>query len=162
MNQADYERRKQYIEQELEATIELVRAGARAQLRALDMVWMTSPENSAPVPVFLDPPSAPRPAPLLLAPVEAAPAAPAAPVRKRRPAAELYYEVCDALEKVPEVFDRTDLLALLETRPERSSLYRVLEDIRRQGRIEVVEKGRGIHPDTYRRKSSSQAEPTEE
>jgi hypothetical protein len=167
MNQAECERRKQHIEGELEIAIEILRAGARAQVRALDMVWMASPENRAPSPLFLDSPLLPAVDRRLLAAPEPEegdePEAPPPPppVRKRRGAAELYYEVFDLLEHLPETFDRTDFLPRLKPRPERSSLYRVLEELRREGWIEVAEIGRGTVPSTYRRKAKGPTERAE-
>src|SRR5262245_22929832 len=103
MNQSEYERRKRSLEANLEEGIELLRAGFRAQMRALDLVWMASPENREPIPVRLEPQAAELAPVSLLPPPPPAPAPPAR--KKRRPAGELYNQVVEALARMPEVFD---------------------------------------------------------
>ena len=159
MNQSEYERRRQHLEVELEAALELVHAAFRTQFRALDVVWMNSPENGGAVAIVYDPPRAPRP--LALFPAPADPATAPAPIQKRRGISELYNQVLDALDSLPEVFDRTDLLAVLDPRPKRSSLYKILEEMRYAGVIDRVQAGTGTVPSQYRRKDLDSAEPVE-
>lgn len=156
MNQSEYERRRQHLEVELEAALELVHAAFRTQFRALDLVWMNSSENNGAVAIVYDPPRAPRPVALLPAPAEEPP-----PGEKRRPVADLYNQVYEALESLPEVFDRTHLLSILEPRPKRSSLYKILEEMRGEGLIDLEAAGRGTNPSLYRRKGLNSAEPVE-
>jgi hypothetical protein len=151
MNLIDYERRKRSLEANLEEGIELLRAGFRAQMRALDLVWMASPENQDPIPARLDAHAAEaRALALLPPPVGPEPAAPAK--RTRRPAGELYNQVLAALDRMPEVFDREDLLPLLDPAPHRSSLSRIMDDLRWSGVLERVEEGQGTRPSRFRRK----------
>jgi hypothetical protein len=161
MNQSEYERRRQHLEIELEAALELVQAAFRTQLRALDLVWMNSPENGGSVAIVYDPPRAPRPVALFPAPADPALANVPSIIQKRRGISELYHQVLDALDSLPEVFDRTDLLALLEPRPKRSSLYKILEEMRHEGLIDLVQAGSGTIPSQYRRKDLDSAEPVE-
>jgi hypothetical protein len=172
MDQPEYERRQQQLDEEEERALELIRTGFRAQRRALDLVWMTSPQNRsgrAGLPGILDlasaapPPPAPlatispfaSPPPSLPAPAATAPLAPLPPpapeAPPRRPAAELYNQIFDALERVPEVFDRTHLLPYLQPQPRRSSLHGALEEMCRDKLLRKERSGSGRVPSQYRR-----------
>jgi hypothetical protein len=50
MTRGEYERRKQRIEEQLRAGIELMESAYRAQIRALDLVWMVQAEEDAEAP----------------------------------------------------------------------------------------------------------------
>jgi len=50
MTREEYERRKRRIEEETRTAVELVEASGRVQLRALELVWMTSGEDSLDAP----------------------------------------------------------------------------------------------------------------
>ena len=50
MTRDEYERRKQRIEEQLRAGIELMESAYRAQIRALDLVWMVQAEEDAEAP----------------------------------------------------------------------------------------------------------------
>lgn len=56
-----------------------------------------------------------------------------------------------ALDRLPEVFDSEDVLAALEVTPERSSLYRVLDELRQEGTLEIERRGGGRYRTRYRR-----------
>jgi hypothetical protein len=155
MKQAEYERRRIDLEAEMEAALDLVRSAYRTQFRALDLVWMNSPENRGGVAVVYDPPQLPRP--IALFPAPAAPEPPP-PAPKRRSMGELYYQLLDLLPSLPEVFDRTHILAVLQPAPNRSSLYKMLEELRMNEEIERVQAGSGSFPSTYRRKAVPVAE----
>lgn len=141
MDQAEFERRKSHLESELETGIELLRAGFRAQMRALEQLWLLGAEGT---PVREEAPAAPSPSPR-----RAVAQPPAAP--KRRPSNELYDLVVDLLPHLPEVFDRTDLLPRLGFNPRRSTLHGVLERLEQSGAITKAESGRGAAPSRYRR-----------
>jgi hypothetical protein len=55
------------------------------------------------------------------------------------------------MEGLPEVFDRSDLLGRLNPPPERSSLYKVFQELVYDNVIEQVEGGHGMYPNRYRR-----------
>ncbi|HET9226677.1 MAG TPA: hypothetical protein VFR31_08420 [Thermoanaerobaculia bacterium] len=59
MTRDEYERRKQRIEEQLRAGIELMESAYRAQMRALDLAWMVQAEEDAEAP---PPPPVPEPA----------------------------------------------------------------------------------------------------
>jgi len=154
MDQTEFERRKRHLEAELEAGVELLRAGFRAQLRALAQLWIASPADGAPLPGVQ---ASPAPQPVAPIPGLQAPNTASAPSQKRRPAGELYNQVLSLLETVPEVFDRRDLLPLLGAPPKRTSLHNVLEELRREGVLATEERGRGAVPTRYRRRNEVEA-----
>lgn len=45
MDSSEYDHRQRQLAEEEERALELIRSGFRAQRRALDLVWMTSPQN---------------------------------------------------------------------------------------------------------------------
>jgi hypothetical protein len=155
MNQGEYERRKRGLDDQLAAGIELLRAAHRTQLRALELVWMASPENPTPVPPGFERLAGAEPSPVLervpATSSEKVPAASRRPLRPRLRAGVLIEAVETALDRLPEVFDSEDVLAVLEVTPERSSLYRVLDELRQEGTLEIERRGGGRYRTRYRR-----------
>jgi hypothetical protein len=151
MDEREYERRKLELERQLEAGIELLRAGHRSQRTALDLVWAASLQNpgrgglpyEVPLVSVSTPLPAARPADLPRPQVEA---------RKRRwRPGELRDAVVAALSRIPEEFDRDDMLRALGTNPDRGSLYRIFQDLRLEGEIAEIQPGSGQKPARYRR-----------
>jgi hypothetical protein len=154
MHQSEYESRKRTLDDQLAAGIDLLRAGHRVQLRALELVWMSSPENSAPVRALAPEAPAPPPAPPPPPPPPLPPTQTPRRAERRWGIGELEDAVIEALDRLPEVFDRGDVIAALGERPERSSLYRVLEELRDGGTLEIVRAGNGRVPSRYRRRAT--------
>lgn len=146
MDEREYERRKQELERQLEAGIELLRIANRTQRTALDLVWAASLLNprqgGLPDQVPLAPASPPRAAetPSRVEPRK----------RRWRPG-ELRDAVEAVLPSLPEEFDRDDVLRALGVTPVRGSLYRILQDLRLEGEIQEIALGRGRNPARYRR-----------
>jgi hypothetical protein len=155
MNHSDYERRKRGLDDQLAAGIELLRAAHRTQLRALELVWMASPENPTPLPAGFERLAGDG----LTSSAEKVPAASQRPHRPRLGVGVLIEAVMDALDRLPDVFDSEDVLAQLEVTPERSSLYRVLEELRREGTLEIERPGGGRYRTRYRRGPNPPSEP---
>ena len=154
MTQREYEHRKRLLDEQLQAGIELLEAAHRQQRRALDLVWMTMAEGDVG-------PGIAVPALLAAAPSRESEAPRRAEKRPRRPPGELYFEVEAALERLPESFDRNDLLAVLDGTPDRSSLFRVLQEMTDAGRLRVEVRGEGRSPTRYRKPDESDAAPEE-
>ena len=77
-------------------------------------------------------------------------AAPAGkPSRHRLAPGQLLVDIRTALAQVPEVFDRHDLLRALGYQPDRSSLYRVLESLVKEGVVVLDSYGAGKIPAKY-------------
>jgi hypothetical protein len=158
VDQVQYERWKQHLEAEWEAAAEQIRAGFRSQMRILDQVRTALPEGGGSGPVASSAPPPPRPMALPASapgpspspPPAASPGPASAAERRRRPPGELLDRVCQALFELPEMFDRSELLAALDPKPKRASLYGVLQNLRSLGWIECMEAGRGTQPSRYR------------
>jgi hypothetical protein len=136
MTREEYEQRKRRLEEQLAEGIELLRAGFRQQIRALDLVWMTTAAEDITLSAIPaagmrreEPASSIRPSP------EPQPAKPSR--RPRLPAGKLWEDVDAVFDSLPQVFDRNDLLKALGYEPERSSLYRVVRELLRAGEIVV-------------------------
>ena len=108
MTREEYEQRKRLLEAQLEEALELVRAGFRQQIRALEMVWMTTAAEEvslSPIPAATR-----REAPAASITASAAPQ-PAKPSRKpRQPARKLWHDIDAIFDDLPQVFDRNDVM----------------------------------------------------
>ena len=69
----------------------------------------------------------------------------------RRKAGELFEAVRTALAQVPETFNRNDICAALGYNPDRSSLYRVLQDLEAEGTLVMKSRGDGNVPTIYKK-----------
>jgi hypothetical protein len=158
MNSHEYETRRRALDEQLEAGIELLRAAHRAQVRAIDYVWSTSPENRN-----LLPPGAVAP-PAGLSPLAPRPAEPlpSSPPRRRWRTVDLQAAIEDALDHLPEVFDRNDLAKALGSTPDRTTIYRILQDLCYDGVLAIEERGGGRTATRYRRLEPAGEEPAEE
>jgi hypothetical protein len=135
MTRDEYERRKQRIQEQLRAGIELMESAHRAQMRALDLVWMVQAEEDAEAP--------PRP------PAQETLRLPDKP--RRRSAPEVDADVREAFASLPQKFTRGDVCEALGYEPDRGALYRVLQDLTRSGTLRVEAPGGGQRATTYRK-----------
>lgn len=135
MTRDEYERRKQRIEEQLRAGIELMESAYRAQMRALDLVWMIQAEEDAEAP----------PAPPQEEPV------PAPEPRRRRSAPEVDTDVRAVFARLPQTFTRRDVCTALGYEPDRGALYRTLQDLTRSGALRVEIPGGGQRATTCRK-----------
>jgi hypothetical protein len=101
----EYERRKQRIEEQLRAAVDLMESGYRAQIRALDLVWMVQTEEDAEAP---SPPPRQEPVP----PPE---------LPRRRSAPEVDADVRESFPRLPATFTRRDVCAVLGYEPDRGA-----------------------------------------
>jgi hypothetical protein len=137
MTRHEYERHKQRLEEELRSGMEMLAAAHRHQVRALEMVWAATGEEGVTIP----PPVAASTAPGFVA----------APRPGRRKAGELLEAVRTALAQVPESFNRNDVCAALGYNPDRSSLFRVLQDLEAEGTLVMKSRGDGSVPTIYKK-----------
>lgn len=151
MQAHEYESRKRSLDTQLANGIDLLRAAHRAQRQALDLVWRASPWNPRPEPLTLPEQEAAGAAPRPPGEATSAPEPAAAP-RRRWGAGEIEEAIVDLLERLPETFDRNDVVAALGDTPDRSSLFRVLETLCYEGILEVARRGGGRVTTRYRRK----------
>jgi hypothetical protein len=135
LNQAEYQRLRRQLDEELRAGIEMLQAGHRAKVEALDGLWLAGSD---------EPPEDP-PAPA--APVPSEPP----PSRERREAGELRDDVEAALASVGDEFEKGDIRRALGYTPNRTSLHRALWDLQGEGLIELLRPGRGRRSTRYRK-----------
>lgn len=142
MTRDEYERRKGRLEEQLRAGIELMESAYRAQVRALDLVWMVQAEEDAKAPAqpeHLPPPDRPR----------------------RRSAPEVDADVRAAFERLPKSFTRSDVCEALGYEPDRGALYRTLQNLTREGALRVEAPGGGQRATAYR-KTGADPSPAQE
>jgi hypothetical protein len=143
MRRDEYEQRKQRLETQLREGIALLESAHRQQIRALELVWMTTAEEDLALPAGPAVARSEPPPPVSV---------PAATHRsRRRGPGELEEEVESALPRVPEVFDRNDICRTLGYEPDRGSLYRVLQELVREGSLAIQDGGSGKSPTRYRK-----------
>lgn len=154
MTHEEYEARKQQLDEQLQAGIELLKTAHRQQLRALDLVWMTTAEGNVAVPQLS------VEAPQVRAPAPAPPPVPAAPPPPpHRTPGQLTGEVQKVLSLLPDPFDRNDVCQALGYEPDRGSLYRALQNLVQDERITVEFMGGGKVPSRYKRRGGGASKP---
>jgi hypothetical protein len=135
MTRNEYDRRRQRLDEELRAGIELLEMAHRAQVRALDLIWRTWSEEP------VDPVASPggqAPVPRQAAPV-------------RRGLAGVREDLAAALERLPGVFDRRDACRVLGYEPQRGALYKALGELIEDGVLALEANGYGQIPARYRK-----------
>ncbi len=142
MTDEDLAQRKRTLDLQLEAGISLLRDSHRAQVQALERLWAVTREES--------PDAVKTPVPAAASPAK----------RPRRPAGSLYDEVVSALDRISGDFNKNDICRLLDSSPDRASLFRVLQQLEHEGRIETQEFGMGRRPTTYRKTEGGRSAPT--
>jgi len=142
LDQAEYQRRRRQLDDELRAGIEMLQEGHRAKVEALDSLWLKTDEEAPASPPAPPEPIAPEP-----------PVAPFPTPREQREAGELREDVEAALATVGDEFEKRDLCRALGYAPNRTSLHRVLWNLQGEGLIEVLRYGIGGRATRYRRAS---------
>jgi hypothetical protein len=135
LNRAEYQRLRRLLDEELRAGIEMLRAGHRAKVEALEELWE---EPSVEVPASR--PTAPAPEEPVRQPPEG-----------RRTPGEIRAEVEAALAKLGDELEKSDLCRAMGYEPHRSSLHRVIEEMLADGTLEVESVGAGRRATRYRK-----------
>jgi hypothetical protein len=142
MTQREYEQHKRRLQEELRVGVELLEAAYHHQLRALEVVRIATGGEPAESPRDLEAPAAP---------IEPPPP-PSAP---RHRAGALLEAVRAVLAVLPDPFDRNDVCEALGYQPDRSSLFRVLQELERHGELALDSRGAGKLSTLYRKPGSS-------
>lgn len=129
MTQREHERRRQELEARYQAALEVLEAGHRAQVEELERLWGAQREAE------------PERETLESAPGES-------PEISRRET--LLDEIRAALDRLPEEFDKNDLLRVLGFSSHRSSLFRTLQQLEWEGRIVLSSRGLSRKAARYR------------
>jgi hypothetical protein len=127
MTREEYEQRQRRLDEQLESGIELLRSAHRQQMRALDLVGMTTAEEDVAIPQRPAKAPAERPPAAETKPTASSPPAPPPPAPPRRTASHLAVEIRKALSRLPQQFDRNDILKALGYEADRASLYRAMQ-----------------------------------
>ena len=141
MIQDEYELRRRRLDAQLQEGLQLLQAAHQAQVRALELVWMSQGGEELP-------PAAPSGSARSAAPGSA----PGAQTSARRKPDEVYEDLLLALQRLPEVFQRQDILDALGYNPDRTTLHRLLHELVRDGSLTVEEAGRGQRATRYRKR----------
>ncbi len=139
MTRNEYEQRKRRLEEQLRSGIELLETAFRAQVRALDLVWMLQEEEDGSTGAV------PASVPQLAAPL------PPPKQPRRRSAPEVNADVRAALSRLPETFTRTEVCEALGYEPDRGTLYRCLEELIRENILKHESLGAGQRATIYRK-----------
>ncbi len=153
MRDDEYRKLRRALEEQREADLELIRAGYRAKLHALDMLW-----ESPRVPGERALPAAPETQPRAETqkPAETqSPAATESVTYQTILVNSVQEEVEKALPRLPDVFDKLDIVRTLGWEPHRATLHRALATLQAEKKIAVQSHSRGRHPTRYRKVSAS-------
>jgi len=145
MPQDDYERYRKRLEAQLHSDIGLLYDAFHAKLRAYQTVLFS---RKGELDLDLDP--APSPPQLSPAPAPAPVAAPPAPQPRSEPDSVID-ALREALPRLPEEFDKFDVLQTLAFEPRRSTFYEALKQLQREGAIELVCGAGGTRAAVYRK-----------
>ncbi len=143
MPQADYERYRKRLEEQLHSDIGMLYEAFRAKLSAYETVLRAHRGELA-----LD---FPRAADVPLAPSPVSLPPPVAAVPTRLESMALVDAVQEILPQLPEVFDKRDVLQALGFTPSRSTLYLALRTLAEQGVFAIARDPGGSQPTWYRR-----------
>lgn len=118
MTREEYEERRRALDAQLQTDVALVHAGHEARVRSLESLWQAAKagDGKAAVPA-------------------AAPEPPAAPQAAARPPGATYNDLLAALPRLPEVFDKRDVVRELGYKPPYTTLLRALEFLKESGEI---------------------------
>ena len=153
MTQDEFEKLRTRLEDQLRVDVELLYEAHRVKLRAFETIRRSQAELegedlSAAPPVR----SGGRPAPTLPAarPAPAAPSEPETVLKERVKAWSVLEAVEEALEKLPEEFDKNDVERALGFEPSRPTLFRALHMLCEDGVLEIAGRSSGRVPARFR------------
>lgn len=157
MTKAEYEERKRRIEAHHRFSSELIDAARQQELRALELVWMTTAEGA----FGRSLPPIPSEEAILLS-VSSVPSVGsvgrAAPAKApRRALWEVVEKVVEVLPGLPDPFDRNDLCQALGYELDRGMTFRLFQRLVAEKHIRRVSRGEGRLPSQYRRVESEAA-----
>jgi hypothetical protein len=150
MRHSEYQRRRLALEAQLQAALDLIRAGHAAKLRALERVWLSSHEGEGAGDDEVGAAGA-KPASETAQNASAWSETPGQPPRHGRRRGGTLSDLRDALPRLPEVFEKRDVLELLGYIPPRATLYRALETLREEEKIAITRYSDGGERTRYRK-----------
>ena len=133
MRDDEYRKLRRALEEQRDADLELIQAGHRAKLHALDMLRQT-PDDETQKPMETQNPAETEPV-----------------TNKATPATNVHDAIEAILPSLPDVFDKKDVIRLLGWEPHRATLHRALHYLRIGRTIAVETLGQGRHATRYRK-----------
>jgi hypothetical protein len=149
MRDDEYRKLRRALEEQLETDLELIRAGYRAKLHALDML-----SGRPSMPEERTQPAAPETQPKPETQKPAAPGGEAVTqtvIYETRLINSVQEEVEKALPRLPDVFDKLDIVRIFGWEPHRATLHRTLQTLQTEKKIAVESQSRGRLPTRYRK-----------
>jgi hypothetical protein len=134
MSHDDLETLRARLEEQLRRDIEILQEAHRIKLRAVETIRQARAEPmraASPVPTAPPPPQPPR--------------------QTRRGAWSVINELEALLPKLPEEFDKRDVIARLGYTPSKATLARAFDVLRQEGVLAISETGIGRQPSRFRK-----------
>lgn len=156
MQRNEYERHRRNLEEQLQADLELIRAGYQARLRALETLWFVA-HGEAPLDtpndtLASDETQIPLDSPASAAPSESGEALRESPVQAReRYRGDALEDILEAFPNLPEIFDKSDAVRLIGYEPSRPTLHRVWSRLQQEKKIVIETYSDGRRPQRFRK-----------
>ena len=129
MTREQYEERRRALEEQLRADIALVQAAHEVRVRSLERLWQGAREGNERV----------------------VPATPAAVRNPSRPRGSVLDDLEAALPRLPDVFDKRDVVGVLGYKPSRATLFRALQQLQKDREIAIRDHSAGGSLTRYRK-----------
>ena len=129
MTREQYEERLRGLEEQLRADIALVHAAHEVRVRSLERLRQAGKEGDQ----------------------EQPPASPAAALKPSRPRGSVLDDLEAALPRLPDVFDKRDVVGALGYKPSRATLFRALQQLQKNRQIAIQDYSPGGNQTRYRK-----------
>jgi hypothetical protein len=148
MTQDEFEKLRVRLEEQLRLDVEMLYEAHRVKLRAFETIRQARAEleGSERPPV-----SSAEPRPPVLAHQAARPALVAPAVKTRGEAWSVLDEIVDVLGKLPDEFDKYDLVRAIGQTPSKATLARALEALCKEDVLAISKQGFGRYPARFRK-----------
>ncbi|HEX5719274.1 MAG TPA: hypothetical protein VF179_24140 [Thermoanaerobaculia bacterium] len=140
MTPEEYEERRRAFEEQHRADVALMNAAHEARIRSLDRLRQEALDGGRPA-------AAPEPS---RAPVQPSPPPASKPMSPRY---SVTNDLEEALPQLPQVFNRQDILRALGYEPARTTLFRALNQLQKEGAIAIETYSEGGTMVRYRKLS---------
>jgi len=142
MTREEFEERKRALEAQHLADVALMNVAHQARMRTLEDLWQCTAAHAV------------SPQPMAVPALPSAPPVPPAPAPKpKRAAFSVLDDLTAALPRLPETFDKHDIVRALGYEPSRATLFRALLALSKEDRITTVSFSVGGTTTRYRKLS---------
>jgi hypothetical protein len=151
MTQAEFEKLRARLEEQLRLDVEMLYEAHRVKLRAFETIRQARAELEGSERPSVSTISNLEPRPPVLAHPAARPAPVAPAVKTRGEAWSVLDEIVDVLGKLPDEFDKYDVVRAIGQSPSKATLARALETLRKEDVLAISKEGFGRYPARYRK-----------